>query len=548
MRPGAVLLAAVLALAACQNNPPASTPKASPAAQPTPAPTASTLPAPASPTPLPVASGDIAPDPTPTPDGLAPSTDPGASVAPSAEPSRAPGSDTAQFVPGQGLNYVSQDGLLKAIFPPGALSRKATVKFERIDTEELENNERVLNGIRFRVDLGGAYIVPGARVTVTSRADARLIAGLKAIFSDFAPERFHLFQDDKGVWNVSLTLAGASENQPRAPHGGTSPTRGIMEAANYPLTPNEVGAAFEHDSHVVAFSNYYLPPPVSPYSDFEAHVRWASDPQSGLQGKDAYEAGDAVGGDNRVQVSFSTSYASGPRPKDFTVIDTIPATVDRPAELVVDTAIAEGGDTNRRFQYGSKPYSGDCDCTTYVTSQESAAIEGDSKKLTDATGIARIRAVENADVAVFAQALIRYPGKAANAVGTIDGWGKAAGLSPVFGVPVEIEVPKYSPYLRIKLVNSTQQIYNGFFLIEAELDGKAVDMGPGWDRGLTRDDQLLKFFMPGVHTDDPVKLKLKKVSTRDGSLVADAASLAKYADFPLQRNNIYALELNMVRP
>ncbi|MDB5100753.1 MAG: hypothetical protein JWM80_5174, partial [Cyanobacteria bacterium RYN_339] len=227
--------------------------------------------------------------------------------------------------------YVSDDGLLTAVFPPGSLSANTTVKMVRVDTGKLKNSDVFLNGIRYQMDLGDAYITPGSRVTVTSKADDRLVGELKSMYSDYTPERYSLSKDEKGNWNVTMSIRGATENEAPKAVAGAGPTRGVMEEGGFPITPAKAGGGFKQDSRLEAFCNYYPPPKPASYGDFEAHVTWSSDSESGLKGKAAYEDGsNASGGDNRVNVAFSTNYSAAPLPKKYVITDTIPGTPARP--------------------------------------------------------------------------------------------------------------------------------------------------------------------------------------------------------------------------
>jgi hypothetical protein len=548
----------------------------------------------------------------------------------------------------EGGVYVSDDGLLKAVFPPGSLSQDTTVKMVRVDTGKLKNSDVFLNGIRYQMDLGDAYITPGSRVTVTSKADDRLVGALKGMYSDYTPERYALSKDDKGNWNVTMSLRGATENDPPAPVSGSGPTRGIMEEGGFPITPAKAGGGFKQDSRIEAFCNYYPPPKPASYGDFTAHVTWTSDSESGLKGGNAHEDLGSASQDNRVTVSFSTNYSAAPLPKKYTITDTIPGTPARPqidvdqygnvitpsygsiasdykpvvdkalaqwakngafidftgakvdfagstwtqpgkpksgdaefgkpekkvallgaiaatqAEEIVDATNVEIGDSNGRYVIGGHPYNGNCNCGAYVIVQDTSVIEGSGKKLTDSAGIARIRALQSYDSTqcsagicaggqvnfeIFAQASIRYPNKGANSTGFVDGFGAPASQDSAAGRALELEVPKYSPYVKLSLTDSQGKLYNAKILVEYALDGTDYKMGeadPRWDFGSTSNTVLKKFFMPNVRKDDPVKLTIKKIYSEDLTMIAKPDDLKKYQNYDIQRNNTYDLALDMI--
>jgi hypothetical protein len=553
------------------------------------------------------------------------------------------------FKASEGGVYVSDDGLLKAVFPPGSLSQDTTVKMVRVDTGKLKNSDVFLNGIRYQLDLGDAYITPGSRVTVTSKADDRLVGALKGMYTDYTPERYSLSKDDKGNWNVTMSLRGATENDPPAPVSGAGPTRGIMEEGGFPITPAKAGGGFKQDSRIEAFCNYYPPPKPASYGDFTAHVSWTSDSESGLKGKDAHENNDASGGDNRVTVNFSTNYSAAPLPKKYTITDTIPGTPARPEidvdqygnvvspaygtiaadykpvvdqalvqwakngafidftgakvnfsgstwtqpgkpktgdaefgkpenkvallgavaatspEEIVDATNVAIGDANGRYVIGGHPYNGNCNCGAYVIVQDTSVIEGSGKKLTDSAGIARIRALQSYDstqcsagicaggqvnFTIFAQASIRYPQQAAeNSVGYVDGFGAPGSQDSAAGRPLELEVPKYSPYITMNMKDPQGKLYNAKLIMEYSLDGQDYTMGdmdPRWDFGATQADLQKKFFMPNVRKDDPVKLSIRKLYSKDLTMIASPATLKNYQNYAIQRNNKYQVDLDMI--
>lgn len=235
----------------------------------------------------------------------------------------------------KGGQYKSDDGLLTATFPPGSLSKDTDVKLVRVDTGALKNSDVFLNGIRYQWDLGDAYIMPGTKVTITSKADDRLVPALKNMYTDFTMERYSLSKDDNGNYAVTMSYKGTVEAQPPlTAQGAESVNRGTMQEGSFPVTGKS--GEFKGDSRIEAFCNYAPPPLRAHYGNFDACVTWSSDSASGLDGKPAYEpgTGSTSPGDDRVYVVFSTSFVNAPLPPEYKIKDTIPAVPARPA---VDT-------------------------------------------------------------------------------------------------------------------------------------------------------------------------------------------------------------------
>jgi hypothetical protein len=219
--------------------------------------------------------------------------------------------------------YKSDDGLLTAIFPPGALSQDADVKLVRVDTSNLKNSDVFLNGIRYQWDLGDAHVMPGTKITVTSKADDRLVPALKNMYTDFTMERYSLSKDDKGNYNVTMSYSGAVPSQDTKDPNFKAPTRGTMQEGAVPLgVPGS--AIFKQESRVEAFCNYAPPPLPAPTTLFCAHVTWTSDDYSGLANKPAH--GD---GASQVWVRFGTDFVNAPLPPEYKITKTEPATPDR---------------------------------------------------------------------------------------------------------------------------------------------------------------------------------------------------------------------------
>jgi hypothetical protein len=227
--------------------------------------------------------------------------------------------------------YKSDDGLLTAIFPPGALSQDADVKLVRVDTSNLKNSDVFLNGIRYQWDLGDAHIMPGTKVTVTAKADDRLVPSLKNMYTDFSMERYSLSKDDKGNYNVTMAYSGPVPSENAVDPNFQAPTRGTMQEGAKPIgVPGS--AVFKQDSRMEAFCNYAPPPLPAPTTLFCAHVTWTSDDYSGLKGKPAHEADSR----SAVWVRFGTDFVNAPLPPEYNIQKTIAAV---PARAEVDTDI-----------------------------------------------------------------------------------------------------------------------------------------------------------------------------------------------------------------
>ena len=234
------------------------------------------------------------------------------------------------------------------------------------------------------------------------------------------------------------------------------------------------------------------------------------------------------------------------------------------AEEIVDATSVEIGDANGRYVIGGHPYNGSCNCGGYVIVQDTSVIEGSGKKLTDTTGTARIRALQSYDstqcsagicaggpvnFTIFAQASIKYPGKATNSDGSVDGFGAPGNQDSAAGSALQLEVPKYSPYIKMSLTDSQGKLYDAEILVDYTLNGVKYTLGtddPRWDFGSTSGTVVKKFFMPNVTKDDAAKFSISKIYTADLKMVASATDLKKYQNFDLQRNNIYNIALDMI--
>jgi hypothetical protein len=191
----------------------------------------------------------------------------------------------------QGGKYVSEDGTLVAVIPPGALSEDTYVRFTRLDTSKEKNTNQFLAGMRFQMDLGDAHVVPGQKLMVSAKADDRLIPELKSMYADYSPERYSLTQDEKGQWLVTMPVDGPRlermdiSKQPADPF--LTERRGVMTEGMAPL-PAGKGGNFKKDARIEAFCDYWPPPPPKAERLMAVNVKWESDDLT-LDGKPAYD-------------------------------------------------------------------------------------------------------------------------------------------------------------------------------------------------------------------------------------------------------------------
>jgi hypothetical protein len=216
----------------------------------------------------------------------------------------------------QGGKYVSEDGSLVAVIPPGALSQDTYVRFVRLDTSQEKNTNQFLAGMRFQMDLGDAHVVPGQKLMVSAKADDRLIPELKSMYEDYTPERYSLSQDEKGQWLVTMPVDGPRlermdiTRQPADPF--LTERRGVMTEGMAPL-PAGKGGNFKKDARIEAFCNYWPPPPPKAERLMAVTVKWESDDKS-LDGKLAYNPNPAFntyvkfGNTTTTQVSGVNGY------------------------------------------------------------------------------------------------------------------------------------------------------------------------------------------------------------------------------------------------
>ncbi len=192
----------------------------------------------------------------------------------------------------EGGSFVSEDGLLTAVIPPGALSQDTAIRFVRLDTSKQKNTNQHLAGIRFQMDIGDAYILPGQKINVSAKADDRLIPELKTMYDDYTADRYSLSQDAKGNWVVTMPVSGPADKpldmskEPADPY--LTERRGIMTEGFAPI-PAGKGGNFKKDSRIEAFCDYNPPPPAKPLRKVFADCTWVSDDDT-LNGKAAYDA------------------------------------------------------------------------------------------------------------------------------------------------------------------------------------------------------------------------------------------------------------------
>jgi len=183
----------------------------------------------------------------------------------------------------KGGQYVFGDGLLVANIPPGALSEDADVRFIPLDTSKETNTAQRLAGMKFQMDIGKAYIKPGAKITVSSRADKRFVDELKSMYTDFTPDRYSLSQDAQGNWNITMSIDGPRlEPMPLELAPKTTDTRRGEMTEGFAPIKTENPAKFRRDSRIEAYCDYRSQalPAEPPKYRIEAECRWQSDHDS----------------------------------------------------------------------------------------------------------------------------------------------------------------------------------------------------------------------------------------------------------------------------
>lgn len=235
----------------------------------------------------------------------------------------------------EGGVYVTEDGLLSATIPPGALSQDAEVRFHRVDTNAMKNSTVFLNGIQFQMDLGDAVLLPNTSLKIVSKADDRMVGELKSMYADYDPARYALSQDAKGNWNVTMPVDGPRNSLTGAELGKTSPgpTRGLMTEDEVPLKP-KLARGFVKESRIEAFCSYRPAPLPASYGDVSNTVTWLSDdptlqPDPALPGNPAVAPGVRVVFGNLVK-------PPGFVDTEYKWLETIPAVAGTPAVFASD--------------------------------------------------------------------------------------------------------------------------------------------------------------------------------------------------------------------
>lgn len=109
--------------------------------------------------------------------------------------------------PGGG-QYVSADGLLKAVFPPGALRSETNMRLIRVDTAAVALAGAHFPSLAFAIDFAGARLEPGYTFALTAPVDVRLVDEGTALDLGFTPEKYHLRQNADEVWLMDVHVRG----------------------------------------------------------------------------------------------------------------------------------------------------------------------------------------------------------------------------------------------------------------------------------------------------------------------------------------------------
>lgn len=157
--------------------------------------------------------------------GIATSTNGSAVIANNTGSAVALDPKTPGYVSAKSGGVVTGPGGIQAVIPPGALTRDAIVKVSPQATDNLALTKNYVPGIVFNVDLGGAALLPGTKLTVSSKVDARFVAEMQKRDSAFTPEAYGLKQDASGTWLMSMPVNG--------PHvGAVAPDLGLLATPN----------------------------------------------------------------------------------------------------------------------------------------------------------------------------------------------------------------------------------------------------------------------------------------------------------------------------
>jgi hypothetical protein len=109
------------------------------------------------------------------------------------------------------------DGLAEATIPPGALDRTAVVVLQRYGTDALPVAAGVVPTMRFRLDLGGARVVPGAAIPVTTVLDPATAARLEAGVPAERLAELGLSRDGSGRLAMTMPVHGPAPASVAAP-------------------------------------------------------------------------------------------------------------------------------------------------------------------------------------------------------------------------------------------------------------------------------------------------------------------------------------------
>ncbi|MDB5095619.1 MAG: hypothetical protein JWM80_40 [Cyanobacteria bacterium RYN_339] len=104
--------------------------------------------------------------------------------------------------------FGSPDGSASVSIPPDALDRDAVIRVLPVDTTAKAVTNAFVPGIAFRLDLGGARILPGKSVLVTSPVDDRFVAAMKLRDPAFTPDAYGLRKDAAGAWQMTMPVHG----------------------------------------------------------------------------------------------------------------------------------------------------------------------------------------------------------------------------------------------------------------------------------------------------------------------------------------------------
>jgi hypothetical protein len=141
-----------------------------------------------------------------------------------------------------GGHYVSDDGLLSADVPPGALTKDAAIKIQRNDTSKAQLTVAFVPGINFSVDLGGASVAPGKSIVVTTKVDDRFVDEMKKRDPAFSPDKYNLSQSANGTWMMSMKVNGPTIDAVQRPALADVGMH-LIEGGAMPLPGNVVTAA-----------------------------------------------------------------------------------------------------------------------------------------------------------------------------------------------------------------------------------------------------------------------------------------------------------------